>query len=488
MSIDDIPEEADALRSRGADPETRIAVLRDASELRDLLDIGLSPGQRGEHADALLDGLARPEEGSAVRLVHSLVRHVVGSQDLPTDDEASLAPAFPLTAHVLAQDPAEPSKRVDSVWDVSTPNGEMKVIDLPNGLELVDGGCIVARATPLQFTCSSLTRSGRPPAGYAGDFNILGRKGDPVPTPAAPPAPGQAPSGAAGQCLPGSVAGDAGGPGVPGAAGTKGTNGTRGVDGIPSCIATISITNAITLSGVPSLLVATQSGPGGDGGDGGPGGPGQQGGNGGQGATCDCTGNGGGDAGPGGAGGVGGDGGDGGNGVASDGNITVYLPAGVNTGIVQPLPITAPPGNGGRPAGRQRGGSCAGHPAQPLTAWTCALELTADAGLTPTANTAEPGSASADGQCIPFWDEERYASRMSVQIAIRLPDDMVAFLDQSVAAGNAPSRAALVARALEREMRRQAAERDAAILRAKGPADDLDDLVTWAASHSAVEE
>ncbi|QGF25084.1 ribbon-helix-helix protein, CopG family [Raineyella fluvialis] len=77
---------------------------------------------------------------------------------------------------------------------------------------------------------------------------------------------------------------------------------------------------------------------------------------------------------------------------------------------------------------------------------------------------------------------------MSVQIAIRLPDDMVAFLDQSVAAGNAPSRAALVARALEREMRRQAAERDAAILRAKGPADDLDDLVTWAASHSAVEE
>ena len=54
---------------------------------------------------------------------------------------------------------------------------------------------------------------------------------------------------------------------------------------------------------------------------------------------------------------------------------------------------------------------------------------------------------------------------MTVQIAIRLPDDMVAFLDKSVAAGNAPSRAALVARAVEREMRRQAAEQDAAILR-----------------------
>ena len=46
---------------------------------------------------------------------------------------------------------------------------------------------------------------------------------------------------------------------------------------------------------------------------------------------------------------------------------------------------------------------------------------------------------------------------MTVQIAIRLPDDMVAFLDKSVAAGHAPSRAALVARAVEREMRRQLA-------------------------------
>jgi len=58
---------------------------------------------------------------------------------------------------------------------------------------------------------------------------------------------------------------------------------------------------------------------------------------------------------------------------------------------------------------------------------------------------------------------------MTVQIAIRMPDDMVALLDKSVAAGNAPSRAALVARAVEREMHRQVAEKDAAILRHKGP-------------------
>ena len=77
---------------------------------------------------------------------------------------------------------------------------------------------------------------------------------------------------------------------------------------------------------------------------------------------------------------------------------------------------------------------------------------------------------------------------MTIQIAIRLPDDMVAFLDKSVAAGNAPSRAALVARAVEREMRRQVAEQDAAILRERGTADDLDELVDWSVAHTTVED
>lgn len=77
---------------------------------------------------------------------------------------------------------------------------------------------------------------------------------------------------------------------------------------------------------------------------------------------------------------------------------------------------------------------------------------------------------------------------MTRQIAIRLPDDMVAFLDKSVAAGNAPSRAALVARAVEREMRRQVAEQDAAILRRRGTTDDLNELVDWSVAHATVED
>lgn len=67
---------------------------------------------------------------------------------------------------------------------------------------------------------------------------------------------------------------------------------------------------------------------------------------------------------------------------------------------------------------------------------------------------------------------------MSTQIAIRLPDQMVAYLDRAVAEGRATSRAAFVAGAVEREMRRLAAEQDAAILH-DDPSDDLDALVSW---------
>lgn len=72
---------------------------------------------------------------------------------------------------------------------------------------------------------------------------------------------------------------------------------------------------------------------------------------------------------------------------------------------------------------------------------------------------------------------------MSTQIAVRLPEEMVAFLDKAVADGKATSRAALVSAAVEREMRRQAAETDAAILRKEGAADDLDAVVNWTTSH-----
>ena len=66
---------------------------------------------------------------------------------------------------------------------------------------------------------------------------------------------------------------------------------------------------------------------------------------------------------------------------------------------------------------------------------------------------------------------------MSTQIAVRLPDELVEFVDRLVSDGRAPSRAAVVSRALHRELRREAAARDAAILAAADQTDDdMDDL------------
>lgn len=70
----------------------------------------------------------------------------------------------------------------------------------------------------------------------------------------------------------------------------------------------------------------------------------------------------------------------------------------------------------------------------------------------------------------------RYRSGMSKQIAVRLPDDIVDFVDGRVAEGEAKSRAVVVTRALERERRRAMAARDVAILSRAGDDADLDGL------------
>lgn len=72
---------------------------------------------------------------------------------------------------------------------------------------------------------------------------------------------------------------------------------------------------------------------------------------------------------------------------------------------------------------------------------------------------------------------------MSKQIAVRLADDLVEFLDAAVESGEARSRAAVVTRALERDRRRVIAERDAAILARSGPDPDLEGLAEHARRH-----
>jgi Arc/MetJ-type ribon-helix-helix transcriptional regulator len=68
---------------------------------------------------------------------------------------------------------------------------------------------------------------------------------------------------------------------------------------------------------------------------------------------------------------------------------------------------------------------------------------------------------------------------MTIQIAVRLPDSIVEYVDQQVTSGSASSRAAVVTRALERDRRRHIADQDARIYAASGPG-ELDDLASWA--------
>ena len=63
------------------------------------------------------------------------------------------------------------------------------------------------------------------------------------------------------------------------------------------------------------------------------------------------------------------------------------------------------------------------------------------------------------------------------QITVRLPDHLVAFLDQCVAEGKAKSRAHAVTKALRKYERRLAGERDAEIYREHGDKDP--ELDAW---------
>ncbi|MBA3300838.1 MAG: antitoxin [Thermoleophilaceae bacterium] len=70
---------------------------------------------------------------------------------------------------------------------------------------------------------------------------------------------------------------------------------------------------------------------------------------------------------------------------------------------------------------------------------------------------------------------------MSKQIAVRLADELVEFVDEVVGSGQERSRAAVVTRALERERRRVVAARDAEILAGHGPDPELAGLAEHAA-------
>ena len=66
---------------------------------------------------------------------------------------------------------------------------------------------------------------------------------------------------------------------------------------------------------------------------------------------------------------------------------------------------------------------------------------------------------------------------MTIQIAVRLPDELVAYVDTLVSQGAAGSRAAVVTSALTSYRQQLRGEQDARILEETGDYDDFDSLV-----------
>ena len=74
---------------------------------------------------------------------------------------------------------------------------------------------------------------------------------------------------------------------------------------------------------------------------------------------------------------------------------------------------------------------------------------------------------------------------MSVQMTIRVDDDLAAFIDDAARAGEG-SRADVINRALRREIRRRAAQRDAQIYAATHDPDlDSDAYAAWVAASAS---
>ena len=97
---------------------------------------------------------------------------------------------------------------------------------------------------------------------------------------------------------------------------------------------------------------------------------------------------------------------------------------------------------------------------------------------------AEDSPSPSYAQLIRLSDASQIESQSGIvglvttQIAVRLPDDLVIYVDQLVSEG-AGSRATVVTRALAMYRQHMAAERDARILEERGDYDDFDGLTAF---------
>lgn len=329
-----------------AGPVRKKIEIKDIQQLRAFVDVQGDEATRRAHFDALFKGSPNYEDAQmrmAEEYVFGLSTNLKGLEQITE-------PAFPITVFAEAAGPLV----VDGELDLSTDNGELKRA-VYTDVTFKPGGYIVAKATPLDFICDTMTLEGEPPTGM-GHFNILGRDGAEQAPFKKPEPPSKAPKGTLASCATDSVGGLGGKP----TDGTPGTNGATGNNGIPSQLASITVTKSLTATGAVTLLVATRSGAGGNGQDGQDGGDAGTGGDGGNGVQCGCSGLDGGPGRNGGTGGKGGRAGDGGNGVDAAANITLKAPPGDFDKVNQTAIVSsAPPGKAGKrgaAGGRGAGG------------------------------------------------------------------------------------------------------------------------------------
>jgi Arc/MetJ-type ribon-helix-helix transcriptional regulator len=120
-----------------------------------------------------------------------------------------------------------------------------------------------------------------------------------------------------------------------------------------------------------------------------------------------------------------------------------------------------------------------GRPSSTSSSWNVRMYCKPTAAIVAQNNAAAAEIGPLSSAAIPFW----YDNGMSVQLTVRIPDELAGFVDQDVAEGRAVSRADAIAKALAREQRRRAAERDVELLLAhRGKLDDLEGLAEHAAS------
>ena len=311
--------------ANGKEIKTTVKV-RDLNALKLLVQDKKPAAERIARGNAIYEkytGLSDVENAhTETDLLRRVSAFLYGDHSLADLDVQRAQGAFPLevTQVSIPVKTLAPGEAWNLAQNITGPIAQYNVGTLNMGA----GSYIYINNLPLVFSVDIINKS---EGTVKYDFAVLGATGlagiiGPVVTNTA-----SAGDGTVGTCQSAGISGSGGGKGDTGPGGNVGNAGGTGLSGLPSWDATISIAQAVNITGDDqNFYIFTQSGAGGAGGTGGTGAPGNTGGVGGAGANCDCEGSAGGNGGAGGQGGTGGTGGQGGDGVDGS-DVQVYAVA-----------------------------------------------------------------------------------------------------------------------------------------------------------------